>query len=413
VYGKIRLVVDAGGSKVATVEERLREALVVELVTLRASLGPYAPRDFLISSLRLLLPDEVFDNPNKVPLADNDDDDAWTLDRQISADGWTVASATDAAASRRAVLFGLKGGVGRTTATAEWARYLARQDKTVLVIDLDLEAPGVGSSLLARKDWPRAGLVDWLVEDAVGQGEAVIDDMVGRVSELHDGSILVFPASGKDEDHYLHKLGRAFAQVPQRGNASRLENFAMRMKRLLVVLEVKYQPDAVLIDARAGLHDLSAAALVALGGHHFLFALDSPQTWSGYRHLLRHWNLEHPRWRELRERLQFVMGQVPEISREDYVTGFNDKAYELLAALCYDESKGGEIPNFHPARHETSAPHIGWQIGWSLESQTYDPLGSSVTAKQIDAAFGSFFRRATARLFDDADESGEHATEVA
>ncbi len=63
-----------------------------------------------------------------------------------------------------AVAFSIKGGVGRTTAFALWAWSLARSGKSIILVDLDLEAPGIAGLLLDKDHQPDYGLVDWLVE---------------------------------------------------------------------------------------------------------------------------------------------------------------------------------------------------------------------------------------------------------
>jgi hypothetical protein len=46
--------------------------------------------------------------------------------------------------------------------------------------------------------------------------------------------------------------------------------------------------DAILVDARAGLHETTAAALVGLGAEVLLFGLDQPQTFAGFELLFAH-----------------------------------------------------------------------------------------------------------------------------
>ena len=41
--------------------------------------------------------------------------------------------------------------------------------------------------------------------------------------------------------------------------------------------------DVILVDARAGLHETTAAAILAIGGDVLLFGLDHPQTFLGYK----------------------------------------------------------------------------------------------------------------------------------
>lgn len=51
-----------------------------------------------------------------------------------------------------------------------WGRELVRQGRTVLLVDLDLEAPGLWAPHMLEPDHrPSYGVLDWLVEDLVGK----------------------------------------------------------------------------------------------------------------------------------------------------------------------------------------------------------------------------------------------------
>jgi Mrp family chromosome partitioning ATPase len=58
------------------------------------------------------------------------------------------------------VFFSIKGGVGRSTALAATAWRLAQAGKRILVLDLDLESPGLSSSLLSPDRQPVYGITD-------------------------------------------------------------------------------------------------------------------------------------------------------------------------------------------------------------------------------------------------------------
>ncbi|HEY1693162.1 MAG TPA: AAA family ATPase [Polyangiaceae bacterium] len=49
----------------------------------------------------------------------------------------------------RVTFFGIKGGVGRSTAPVALAKRLAEKGRRVLVVDLDMESPGPTSSCAA------------------------------------------------------------------------------------------------------------------------------------------------------------------------------------------------------------------------------------------------------------------------
>jgi len=50
---------------------------------------------------------------------------------------------------------------------------LLRTGKRVLVLDLDLESPGLSSSLLPPDRQPMYGITDWLIEDLVDNADIV------------------------------------------------------------------------------------------------------------------------------------------------------------------------------------------------------------------------------------------------
>ena len=52
--------------------------------------------------------------------------------------------------TNRFTLYSVKGGVGRTTTAAVLAWQLAHNGQRVLVVDLDLESPGLSSAMLSH-----------------------------------------------------------------------------------------------------------------------------------------------------------------------------------------------------------------------------------------------------------------------
>ena len=49
------------------------------------------------------------------------------------------------------------------------AVHQAERGRNVLVVDLDLEAPGIGAVLLAREDLPQLGVLDWLPDQLTSE----------------------------------------------------------------------------------------------------------------------------------------------------------------------------------------------------------------------------------------------------
>lgn len=129
-------------------------------------------------------------------------------------------------------------------------------------------------------------MIDALVEIGLDKlSDAFMADLVGP-SALADrkGKIDVVPAFGrrslKNPGEILGKISRAYAErVDHEGNVS---TFLDKVGEITDYFSALERYDAILIDARAGLHETTASALPGLGAHVFLFGLDEPQTFHGY-----------------------------------------------------------------------------------------------------------------------------------
>lgn len=252
----------------------------------------------------------------------------------------------------RIVFYSIKGGVGRSTALAATAWALAEQGKRVLVLDLDLESPGLSSSLLPDDRRPVYGITDWLVEDLVENGAVIEDDMVALSDLSRNGEIRVVPAHGKNPGEYVAKLGRVW--MPKLDGDGHRESWSQRLRRLLDVLERRWQPDVVLIDSQSGIDEVASACLSELGASLILlFAIDGDQTWTGYQALFRHWR-KGGSVRDIRDRLQVVGAMIPETGAQDYFDGLQERAWDVFREDLYD---------FDLA--DKTAPHYPWAIRWT------------------------------------------------
>jgi hypothetical protein len=227
----------------------------------------------------------------------------WLADRLATEGNWAQI-APETLGRRRVVFFSIKGGVGRSTALAATAWTLAQAGKRVLVLDLDLESPGLSCSLLPLERQPTFGITDWLVEDLVDNADEVFESMIATSDLSHDGEIYVAPAHGADPGEYVSKLGRVW--MPKAGPNGSLETWSARLQRLLTKLEARVQPDVVLIDSRAGIDEVASTCVTDLGANLvLLFALEGSQTWNGYRVLFEHWRRARVA-EAMRERLKVI-----------------------------------------------------------------------------------------------------------
>ncbi|MEA9421994.1 ParA family protein [Aeromonas sanarellii] len=286
------------------------------------------------------------------------------VDRLASESRWeSIASVAQGVP--RVVFFSIKGGVGRSTALGASAWALARQGKRVLVLDLDLESPGLSSALLPHDRQPKYGITDWLVEDLVDNGDALLEDLYGTSDLPVAGQIYLVPAHGLEPGEYVSKLGRVW--MPKVDATLRHEVWSSRLNRLLGQLEERLRPDVILIDSRAGIDEVAAACVTELGVHTvMMFATQGRQTWTGYQALFAHWQ-RCGVITDIRERLQLVAGLVPDDGRQEYFNALRADAYALFEE-SYDEVGPGEIGGWSFEEDDEHAPHsplsIRWNRGW-------------------------------------------------
>ena len=418
VYGRIRFAINCE-------REAYPEGARLKLEAAQASLGNFATSTTVLFRDDFSNPDLIFESTDwhktivEVFAIDGKESSsteivANVLDRQITGQDWLNTAGSDAPHPHRVVFYGLKGGVGRTTALAMVAYGLARKGKRVLLVDFDLESPGLSGVLLPQERVAPFGLVDWFVEDAVGHGDSILREMVSvsPLSETTSAPIRVVAAMGQSEHAYLAKLARAYADLPGKGGPQR---FATRMRRAIELLEAQEKPDVVLIDSRAGLHDVAAISITSIADTALLFATDSAQNWMGYRQLFTHWQHRPEVNARVRERLAIVRALAPQSNREARVTAFREHAYELFSTTLYDEISplaGPIVENvepqavaFNPPMEDESAPHFPILVDWDDRFQEFDPRlrpeQGGVRDAQIDATFGALIDWVATRIGGD------------
>ncbi|MFK7743668.1 MAG: tyrosine-protein kinase family protein [Roseobacter sp.] len=147
--------------------------------------------------------------------------------------------------------YSYKGGVGRSLAVANVAAQLAQEGHKVLVIDWDLEAPGL-------EDY-----FDNFRINADGRGLLFLltsrnrfEDHIWRLTSIKDDSALDFLPSGRDEQDYYPTLERfSQAEFFASDGGDYLEELRAEWNRLY---------DYVLIDSRTGLSDAGGVCTIQL-----------------------------------------------------------------------------------------------------------------------------------------------------
>ena len=352
--------------------------------------------------------DALRELPQTFPMRDSEGKvipDVFVVDRLASEATWSSIGTPPASRGcSRVVFYAMKGGVGRSTAVAACAFALAQAGHRVLVLDLDLESPGLSASLLPPDRQPAFGITDWLVEDLVNNGDAVSGDLSALcpLAGAHGGEIRVVPAHGREPGEYLSKLGRIW--MPKFVEGGRRQVWSERLERLIRELEQKHQPDMVLMDSRAGIDEVASACVTDLGASLiYLFALDSHQTWSDYRLLFQHWR-QHGGVRQIRDRLQVVGALIPTWHDRvpETINALCEHAYDLFLETLYDEALALSEESDHASRdgldsifsfdlEDRNAPHkpcpIPWNQNFAAIQSFYDRL-DGVDSRLVDVVYG-------------------------
>jgi Mrp family chromosome partitioning ATPase len=316
------------------IESPRLEALTKEL---RDQLGRYAREDRLVADLRepgaeQLLSEAMSEPPINV--------DGWAihlLDRRIVGADWLRLPSPSGSKVPRIVFSSVKGGVGRSTALCVVAAHLSRRGRRVLAIDFDLEAPGIGTMLLNKRELSEFGTLDYFVESGLSN---VDEQFLGNLSAdsflgAFGARVTVVPAIGTrtliSPENALAKIARAYLEVPQESGPAK--TLTEQLRELLAAFEGAGAYDAVLIDSRAGLHETAASVILGIGAEVLFFGLDQPQTFQSYRLLMGHlarFSVEPDE--DWRERLCFVHAKAPDSQneREEAAARFNSLYDPLL-----------------------------------------------------------------------------------
>ncbi len=283
--------------------------------------------------------------------------------------------------------------------------------------------------LLTDKTLPDFGLLDFLVETGLNP---VSDDfyveLIGH-SWLGGGrgTVDIIPALGlrslANPVNVLAKIARAYLEQPSPEGAA--TTVTDRMSRLLDYFTARDDYDVILIDARAGLHETTATALLGLGADVLLFGLDQPQTFAGYEILFAHMaTLPGQDWRE---HLHMIQAKAPsdDASREDFAAKMKDlMTFHLwpleigvVRELTPEDLKGvfeieweDDVDDIVVDEDATDVDPVV-AIGDSPDYRVFDPARhpDSLNESVYSAAFGPFLEKALSLIEPDISHDTEGA----
>jgi Mrp family chromosome partitioning ATPase len=264
--------------------------------------------------------------------------ETW-LAKQRTSSPWPLRQQTPTIVS----FYSYKGGVGRSTLVAIVAAMLARAGSSVVIIDLDLEAPGQQSLFDAQ---PGRGVIDYVVEHIALGGSELGDLLVDVTAEVPEATGAVhLAAAGAVDWAYVEKIARLdFAGHTQEDGQSPVH---LALQSLLLDVRREVKPDWILLDARTGIHDLGGLAMHAFAHIDVLVGRDGRQGMEGLRLCLQALGRRRDP-DDLRTLIVHALAPAPLDDERVSVPiqqAFQDTVYDLFKATLYEPMEDSELPS--------------------------------------------------------------------
>ena len=242
--------------------------------------------------------------------------------------------------------YSYKGGLGRTLAVANVARYLSLFGKNVFAVDFDLEAPGLHYKLhLGGGEWRiERGLVDYIHAFVLGKEPEGLQGYVIEVDRKSppEGSIHILPAGAVPSSEYWQKLARInWHDLFYSENAKGIPFFL----ELKAQIAEEFAPDYLLIDARTGITEVGGIATTLLADVVVCLLLNNRENLEGAREVLRGIRRAARLPRQAKVEIVPVVARLPELKDrqqeerilEEVRTFLNEEAPDLESTLSVED----------------------------------------------------------------------------
>ena len=213
--------------------------------------------------------------------------------------------------------YSYKGGVGRTMALANVAALLSEMGRRVLVVDFDLEAPGIPSYDPFTEAQGKPGLVDYIHHYLETNEAPSVADYITRCTVAGDSSIWVMPAGDNTSSEYSER----FSAIDWGYLYEERQGF-------LLIEDLKNQWaqfegagfDYVLVDSRTGNTDISGICTRQLPDLVVILFVPTRQNIVGLRPIIKLIRTEPDRAGKEIE-IVFCPSNVPDVQDEEDVLG--------------------------------------------------------------------------------------------
>lgn len=211
--------------------------------------------------------------------------------------------------------YSFKGGVGRSMALANAAVELAKRGRRVLVVDFDLEAPGLDTFdvLHPRKAVP--GIIDFVREYINSDRAPDVKRFMARLPDVGDqgGKLWIMPSGAQKVTYAAHFNEIDWAELYDKRDGYLL------FEDLKAQWEQAVNPDYVLIDSRTGHTDTGGICTRQLPDAVAILFFPNEQNLRGLTKVVKDIRAEAGEPRRKAIELHFVMSNVPDLDDEDRI----------------------------------------------------------------------------------------------
>jgi MinD-like ATPase involved in chromosome partitioning or flagellar assembly len=211
--------------------------------------------------------------------------------------------------------YSFKGGVGRTLALVNVGFELAMTGRKVLLVDFDLEAPGIDTFEELRAPDAQLGLVDYVTDFMTSGTPPDVSKYVYQASlpEQARGELRVMAAGRRSNDY-----GQKLAAIDWQHLYNQMEGYLF-IEDLKSQWTEKLQPDYVLIDSRTGHTEVGGICTRQLPDTVVIVFMPNEQNLRGLKHVvdaIRH-EMSGPASKTIN--IEFVASNVPNLDDEEAI----------------------------------------------------------------------------------------------
>jgi hypothetical protein len=138
------------------------------------------------------------------------------------------------------------------------------------------------------------------------------------------------------------------------------------------------KPDLVLVDSRAGLHDMGGLTLSGIAHFHVIFGLASEQSWSGLSLVLTHLGKDMILAGKPQQDCTVVHAMAPpqDPARSLAINEFKERSFEVFSGVYYDAPGTPNALWPVPDAESGEAPHYPTTLTWDGRVMGYSSLAA-------------------------------------